>query len=350
MNALEKIIRGIVSKQGPISMAAYMELALQHPDYGYYRKREPLGREGDFITAPEVSQLFGEMIGVWCAEAWKRLDKPDPFALVELGPGRGTMMQDLLRATANVGKFHAAMKLFLDESDEALRMRQKEALSAKEPKHVAGISEIPAMPMIIVANEFFDAFPVRQFEKTFRGWAERMVAEENGALVITLRPLTEFEKKLVPAALTDAVPGTVFEFSAQAQALVREIAQAVAQRKGAALIIDYGYTAGSGTSTLQAVSKHAPVSIFERPGEVDLTSHVDFGMLADTARAAGAQVSAVEGQGEFLRDCGIEIRAAALKTHATEKQAEDIDFALRRLMGESEMGTLFKVLEIKASL
>ena len=165
MTQLERLIRDIIAKKGPISLEAYMELALQHPDYGYYRVREPLGRTGDFVTAPEVSQMFGEMIGVWCAEAWRLLGKPDPFALIELGPGWGTMMKDILRATTHVHGFHAAKHLCLIDSDKLLRQKQQEILGNQSPKYFDDIAQIPPMPSIIVANEFFDSLPVRQFEK-----------------------------------------------------------------------------------------------------------------------------------------------------------------------------------------
>jgi NADH dehydrogenase [ubiquinone] 1 alpha subcomplex assembly factor 7 len=347
MNALEKTIGEIVAAQGPISMAAYMELVLQHPTYGYYKAREPLGRAGDFVTAPEISQLFGEMVGVWCVDAWQRLGRPDPFALIELGPGHGTMMQDLLRAIAKAGNFQAAKKLYLIETNEVLRAHQRKILGSYAPQYIDGIEDAPPMPTLIVANEFFDVLPVRQFEKTFRGWAERMVAVENDALGVALRALIEIENNLIPPALRDAAPGTVFEFSPKAQILARELSRRLVAQKGAALIIDYGYVAASGAPTVQAVSHHASADVFERPGEVDLTAHVDFTALADAAREGGAQVSAVMGQGEFLRNCGIEIRAENLKKHATEAQRANIDSGLFRLIDDAGMGSLFKVIEIR---
>ncbi len=349
MNALEKIIREIIAGQGAISMAAYMELALLHPMYGYYRTREPLGREGDFITAPEVSQMFGEMVGVWCAEAWREMGRPDPFALVEFGPGHGTMMLDILRSTAKVNGFLAAKKLYLVDSNEILRKKQQEALKDSAPQYVDDIGQISPMPVLAVSNEFFDAFPVRQFEMTFQGWAERMVVVEGDALVVRLRPLDEKENNLIPSSLHKALPGTVFEFSPKAQILMREISRQIVSRKGAVLMVDYGYTVSSGSATVQAVSHHASVGIFERPGEVDLTAHVDFWALAEAARLGGAKVSPVIGQGEFLKNCGIEIRADALKKRATEKQAQEIDSALHRLVDNAQMGSLFKVMEIRAN-
>lgn len=346
MSPLEKLIRGIIDSQGALSLAAYMELALQHPQYGYYRTREPIGRKGDFITAPEVSQMFGEMIGVWCAEAWRKLGRPSPFALVELGPGRGTMMRDALRATAHVKGLHEALNLFLMESNAAMQSALKENLGSFAPRYITNGSELPPIPLLIIANEFFDALPVRQFEKTFNGWQERMVGVENDALAVVLRPLSDAENSLIPPALQKALPGTVFEFSLKAEALMREWASRLAACKGAMLIVDYGYAAPSGTATVQAVSKHAFTDILENPGEIDLTAHVDFEALGKAAKAAGCAVSAVMGQGEFLENCGIRIRAELLKKNASASQAAEIDSALSRLLDESQMGTLFKVMEI----
>lgn len=347
MNALEALIREIVAAKGPLGLDAYMELALQHPAFGYYRVRDPLGRAGDFVTAPEVSQMFGEMIGVWCAEAWRALGMPSPFALVEFGPGHGSMMADALRATAHVAGFHEALRLCLVESDAALRARQREVLGAYRPVFLEGAAEIPAMPLIAVANEFFDALPVRQFESTFRGWAERVVTVADDRLAFALRPLGEPEMALIPDALRDARPGTVFECAPQAQAVMRQIARLLADRRGAMLIVDYGFTARSGAGTVQAVAGHARADVLERPGEVDLTAHVDFTALAAAAQAGGASVSPVIGQGAFLKNMGIEIRADALKKRATPAQAEVLESALRRLTDAEAMGELFKVLDVR---
>ena len=347
MNALEQVLRRIIDAQGPISLAAYVELALQHPIYGYYRTHEPIGRTGDFITAPEVSKMFGEIVGVWCAETWKQYSSPKPFALIELGPGRGFMMNDLLRATAHVGRFHESKKLYLIDTNELLKKQQQKILGDQAPEYIDDIGQIPPMPLFVIANEFFDSLPVRQFEKTFTSWAERMVGVENDRLGLILRPLSEAETCLIPPHLNDAKPGTVYEFSTKAQYMMKDLARALSQNGGAMLLIDYGYVAASGTPTLQAVSGHAFADIFKEPGDVDLTAHVDFTALGDIARDSGLTVSPVVGQGEFLRNWGIEIRADTLKKKATEPQAAGIDSAMRRLTDDDQMGTLFKVMEIK---
>ena len=324
-----------------------MELALQHPAHGYYRVREPVGRTGDFITAPEVSQIFGEMIGVWCAEAWRLMGKPEGFALVELGPGRGTMMRDILRATAHVSGFHAAMDLCLIESDEALRVEQHEKLGVYAPRYCSDVTQLPPLPSIIVANEFFDALPVRQFEKSFQGWCERRVAVVDDALTIVLQPLDDLSERFIPPSQREALPGTIIETSARAQHMTRDLAQHLVVHKGSMLLIDYGYVTSSGAATLQAVSRHAYADIFERPGEVDLTAHVDLSALVEAARAVGVQVSSVIGQGEFLQNLGIEIRADSLKRQASSAQTADIEAALHRLIDPTQMGVLFKVVEMK---
>ena len=352
MNALEKIIRETITSNiaggKAISLADYMEMALQNPDYGYYRVRQPLGRTGDFVTAPEVSQMFGEMIGVWAAEAWRQMGKPKPFALVELGPGRGTMMQDILRATSHVGDFHEAKQLCLLDSDKALREEQRQKLGDCAPRYIDGVSHLPPMPALIIANEFFDALPVRQFEKTFRGWSEHMVAIHDDNLVMTQRALDDAEQEtLIAADKRASLPGKIVEICPKAQEVMSDLSRHLATQKGAMLIVDYGYIAPSGAATVQAVSNHRPTDIFDRPGEVDLTAHVDFTALAKTAEDAGLDVSPVIGQGEFLKNIGIEIRADSLKKQATMIQAAAIDAALRRLTDEAQMGTLFKVMEVR---
>jgi len=289
------------------------------------------------------------MIGVWCAETWRSMEKPNPFALVELGPGRGTMMQDILRATANVGGFLDAKKLCLLDSDKALRSQQREMVGDCAPRYVDDITQLPSIPAIIVANEFFDALPVRQFEKTFQGWAENMVTVTDGALALTKRMMVEAEINLIPADKREADPGIVVETSPKAQNIMRDLVRHLATQRGAMLMIDYGYVASSGTATVQAVSNHDYASIFERPGEVDLTAHVDFTALAQLAQEMGANVSPLIGQGEFLKNLGIKIRADGLKKQATLPQAAEIDAALHRLVDLDQMGQLFKVMEIRAN-
>ncbi len=330
MNELASILRDIIKTEGPVSLERYMQLALQHPDYGYYVKGDPLGHDGDFVTAPEISQMFGEMVGIWCAEMWRQMGKPAPFVLLEMGPGRGTLMQDALRATAKIEGFHQALRLCLMESDETLLEIQLEKLEAFSPRFIDGLGLLPSLPLIAIANEFFDALPIRQFVETDEGPRERLVDWGGERFVF------------VPENAT----GKVIEESPQAVALMLDLAGAIAQRGGAALVVDYGYAVASGESTLQAVSGHKFADPLDRPGEIDLTAHVDFSALRAAAEKAGARTSEIVTQGEFLCAMGIELRAAQLKLNATEEQAKDIDSALFRLTDPTQMGALFKTIAV----
>ncbi len=349
MSKLLPIIRELIAANGPMTIASYMELALQHPEFGYYRHHDPLGQEGDFITAPEISQMFGEMIGLWCADVWKKLGSPEKFTLLELGPGRGTLMQDVLRATAKIHGFHQAVQLHLLESNQTLRKMQQEKLVEHLPIHLDDLSQLPELPTIIIANEFFDALPIRQFEKTFQGWAERLVMVVGDQLAFTTSPLDAMLLQLIPENLREANPGAFFEVSLPTTAIMRNLTKHIMRNKGAALIIDYGFAEASGQPTLQAVANHQFVDVLSRPGDVDLTAHVDFGMLRTVVSGQGVHILGPVGQGEFLQDLGIDIRAVQLKQHATPQQAADIEAALKRLTDSADMGTLFKVLAVTSS-
>lgn len=346
MNALGEIIRALIEKTGPLPISRFMELALQHPEHGYYRHGERLGRAGDFITAPEVSQMFGEMIGLWCAEAWRALNRPEKFALLELGPGCGTLMQDLLRATQKISGFHAALDLYLLESNQTLRAAQEKKLAAWSPRYVHGIHELPEIPTLIIANEFFDALPIRQFENTADGWRERLVTVDGDEFAFALSPPDPAFLMLIPPDRREARAGAVYEVSIPSLSLMRDIAARVNVQRGALLMLDYGYAAPSETSTLQAVSAHRRADVLERPGEVDLTAHVDFAALKHVAEAQGAAVLGPAGQGEFLQTLGIDVRAMQLKHGLTPPPAATIDAALQRLTDPGQMGVLFKAMAI----
>ncbi len=339
--ALLKLVQDEIAAAGPLSVERYMQLALQHPEHGYYVKGDPLGQKGDFVTAPEISQMFGEMAGLWCAEVWRLLGKPDPFVWLELGPGRGTLLRDALRATRKVEGFHQAARLCLIESNETFRSLQRDGLAGEKISFIENIEALPSEPVIAIANEFFDALPVRQYAKTKEGWREILVSSfENELRFIA-------GDQIAPLPFPDGV--SFFEISPQAVAWMRALARHLVARRGAALVVDYGYVGAAGASTLQAVSGHKAVDVLKRPGEVDLTAHVDFSALAAAARKEGARVSSVVGQGDFLRALGIEIRADALKRKATAAQALEIDNALRRLTDPDEMGGLFKAMALFGS-
>jgi NADH dehydrogenase [ubiquinone] 1 alpha subcomplex assembly factor 7 len=344
VNALGRIIAQRIRLQGPISLAAFMADALGHPEHGYYRRTDPFGQAGDFITAPEISQMFGELIGLWCAEVWRLMGSPAAFHLVELGPGRGTLMADALRAAKVLPGFEAAAAVHLVETSPALRARQKAALAGREITWHDSVGAVPAGPTILVANEFFDALPVHQFVRTSGGWRERLVALDGDRFVLATASSPTPAELLIPEAIRLTAPdGAVAEVSPAAVSTARAIAERLEAEGGAALIVDYGHTAHGTGETLQAVRRHKYHDILAEPGAADLTAHVDFAALADAARPHAALHGPVT-QGAFLRGLGIETRAQQLSQRATDAQRRDIEAALHRLIGPAEMGTLFKVL------
>ena len=347
---LGRLIARRIALTGPISVADFMAEALGHPRLGYYRRAMPLGAAGDFTTAPEISQMFGELVGAWLAERWQAIGCPAPVRLVELGPGRGTLMADALRATRAVPGFHAAAALHLVEISETLRDAQEAALGAFKPAWHASVDQVPDGPTLMVANEFLDALPVRQFEKTPHGWAERMIglAADGETLRFALAPGPSPFASLLPPSVrnADLPPGTLAEASGPVAQLATTIAERLARQGGWALIVDYGRDAAAPGASLQAVRGHRGVDVLDRPGETDLTAHVDFAAVAQAAAAAGAVVFGPAGQGDFLRRLGIEQRALALKARASEPARHAIDAALARLIAPDQMGTLFRVLAV----
>ena len=281
MTPLARIIAQRIRLQGPIPLAAFMADALGHPEHGYYRRSDPFGKAGDFITAPEVSQMFGELIGLWCAEVWRLMGSPDPFLLVELGPGRGTLMADALRAAKVLPGFGDAAAIHLVETSPALRARQQAALAGREVAWHDGFGEVPAGPMILVANEFFDALPVHQFERTPDGWRERLVTLDGDRFVLAVSRDRTPAEVLIPDALRRTAPdGAVVEVSPASVSTMRAIAERLEEYGGAALIVDYGHAEHGAGETLQAVRRHRYHHILADPGEADVTAHVDFAALA----------------------------------------------------------------------
>jgi NADH dehydrogenase [ubiquinone] 1 alpha subcomplex assembly factor 7 len=348
VSPLGELLARRIRETGPITIAEYMAQALGHPEHGYYSRRDPFGRQGDFITAPEISQIFGELVGLWCADTWERMGRPQPVHLVELGPGRGTLMSDALRAARVLPAFRHALRLHLVETSPFLRARQAAALGEAEPVWHATIDTLPDGPAMVVANEFFDALPVHQFQKTARGWRERLVTfdEASGNFAVRLAGRRTEASALLPKRLADAPPGAVFEVSPSALAIARALGQRLAAAGGAALIIDYGYVLGGRGDTLQAVRGHRRHDVFADPGEADLTAHVDFAALGDAASAGGARFNGPVTQGSFLRALGIATRLERLLRGATPTQAVALKTGCRRLIEPGEMGTLFKVLAL----
>jgi NADH dehydrogenase [ubiquinone] 1 alpha subcomplex assembly factor 7 len=326
-----------------------MAMALHDPRGGYYARHEPLGRAGDFITAPEISQIFGELIGLWCADLWQRLGRPDPVILAELGPGRGALMQDFLRAAATLPPFRRALRLYLIEASPVLRAEQQRRLTAAEPQFVEGIEALPAGPLLLIANEFLDALPIRQLMRSRSEWAERQVAlDRNGRLAFSDGPENPALTLLVPPALRQLPPGTVVELCPAAATLAAALGERFTRAPGAALFIDYGYFPSRPGPTLAALRRHQPVGVLDDPGNADLSAHVDFAAFAGSARSAGAAVWGPVPQGRFLEALGAEARLAGLMARATPAQRALIGSGLRRLIDPAEMGNLFKVLALSS--
>lgn len=344
MSALLAELREIIAADGPMPIERFMQLCLQHPKHGYYTTKLPIGRTGDFITAPEVSQMFGELAGLWAAKTWVDSGRPAPVHLCEIGPGRGTMMADVLRAARVAPGFLDALDLHLVETSPVLREVQRMTL-AKAPAapvwHDA-FETLPEGPALILANEFFDALPVRHYVKGEGGWHERLVGlDAEGKLVFGAAA----ETTGIPASA--GKPGDILEIGHVARLAMNALAGRIARSGGALLVWDYGHAETGFGETLQAIAHHAYADPLEAPGEADLTVHVDFAMMRRSAEQAGAQVHGPVPQGLWLERMGIASRAEALKRHATPSQARDIDSALDRLTGRgSSMATLFKVLAV----
>jgi SAM-dependent MidA family methyltransferase len=345
---LQSVIKRLIKSAGPMPVWRYMEMCLTHPQYGYYVSRDPLGREGDFTTAPEVSQMFGELLGLWAASVWKSIGSPSVLRLIELGPGRGTLMADALRAAKVVPAFDQAITVHLVETSPVLHdiQRLKLAQTEKPVTWHDSVEDLPDEPAIIVANEFFDALAINQAVRQADGWYERTVAiNDDGELTFSLAadPLMNFEQTL-PQAVRQAPLGAVFEWRSNRAAY--EIARRM-RRGGAALVIDYGHVKSDVGSTFQALRNHRYDDPLGAPGLADLTAHVDFEALANAGASMGARVHGPIEQRAFLKSIGIDKRALGLKARSPDRSTE-IDAALARLTAEGEtgMGQLFKVMAL----
>jgi NADH dehydrogenase [ubiquinone] 1 alpha subcomplex assembly factor 7 len=338
---LEALLRARIAAHGPIPVAEYMALALGHPEHGYYTARDPLGAAGDFVTAPEISQMFGEIIGGWLAQVHADQGAPERFVLAELGPGRGTLMADALRLAGNLPAFRAGLSLWLVETSPVLRAAQAERLAAFSPNWAARVEDLPEGPLFAVANEFFDALPLRQFRRTDAFWQERLVAIEAGHLAFAFGP------PRADAALDARFPlasdGTIVEVSPLGEAIARAIGARIDAHGGAALIIDYGLWDGTG-DTLQALRGHAFTDPLAGPGEADLTAHVRFRALAEAA--VPARASGPIDQGDLLERLGIAARRDRLAAGRSAQVRAALDGQHRRLTDPGEMGTLFKALAL----
>ena len=337
-------LKAQIAQGGPITVAQFMAQALHDPVDGYYAARPRLGEDGDFITAPMVSQMFGELIGLWCAEVWARLGQPARLIWAEIGPGDGSLIEDALRATRAAPGFRDAAELWLIEPSAPLQARQQARLEGGDARWTGSLDDLPQdAPLILVANELLDCLPARQFVRTEQGWAERMVGlDDQGALAFGLA------RTPVDHAFPEAGMGAVLEVSPAQAALGAQLGRRIALQGGAALLIDYGRAEPGFGDTLQALRGHRKVAPLETPGEADLTVHADFPAVLTAARAEGAQTSGPLGQGEFLRRLGLEARAAAL-CNARPDKADQIARQLTRLTEPDQMGELFKAACIHAA-
>jgi NADH dehydrogenase [ubiquinone] 1 alpha subcomplex assembly factor 7 len=343
---LERKIKRLIEANGPMSIADYMAHCLSDPEHGYYTTRDPFGARGDFVTAPEISQMFGEIVGAWLIETWRLCGSPSPVQLVELGPGRGTLTADILRVAAKAPEFADAIRVHLIEISPALRARQRETFAAcgHSIEWHTSFSDVPDGPLLLLANEFFDALPMRQYVRTEGGWRERVVGlDADGKLTFGVGAGTTSVDDAVAQRATE---GSVTETCSAADALMTEIARRIVDLGGAALIIDYGYDTPPIGDTLQAVRGHHFVDTLDAPGEADLTAHVDFGALARSAGGAGASVHGPMNQGDFLISLGLLERAGRLGKNADKSTREALRVAVERLAGAEQMGTLFKVIAI----
>ncbi len=347
-----------IRHSGPISIADYMGECLLHPTLGYYTTRDPLGAAGDFITAPEISQMFGELIGLCLAQTWLDQGSPSRFTLAELGPGRGTLMADALRATRSVAGFHQAAKITLIEASPTLRAAQatilgRAAHAAKlgraapaaaargaAPVWLDHAHEIPDQPLFLIANEFFDALPIRQFIRSGDSWRERLIGVQDNTLTFGLGATAP--QPALAHHLPDTKDGDLVEHCPQAAPIINELSQRITSHGGAALIIDYGDWRSRG-DTFQALIAHQPTDVLNDPGQADLTAHVDFEALA-LATTRNCAHTRLTPQGVFLERLGITARAQKLAQGLSGKKLDDLVCAHRRLTSGQEMGTLFKVL------
>ena len=349
---LSSMLRERIARDGPISVHDYTDACLADPHGGYYRTRQPIGRDGDFVTAPEVSQIFGELIGVWAAAMWQSMGEPRAVTVVELGPGRGTLMKDALRAWRSVPKFLDGVSIALIETSPVLREMQANMLRASPAPSgwYESIEEVPHGPLIVIANEFIDVLPVRQFVRERNAWHERCVTlGDTGAFAFCVGASVEADA--VPASLRqmDAADGAVVETRPAVTTLLSTLAARAKHTPVAALIADYGHRQAGFGETLQAVHRHRFADALALPGEADLTAHVDFAALKETATGVGLAAFGPMPQGEFLLRLGLAARCDSLSRNATEAQRAALLSGACRLADPRQMGLLFKMLILQSS-
>ena len=348
MNKFEEYLRSHIAHHGPVDIGEFMGMAMGHPQYGYYATRDPFGQGGDFITSPEISQMFGELWGMWLADVWMKMGSPSRVYLVECGPGRGTLMSDILRVAKQVPNFYEALKVYLVEISPVLKSMQAQVLRGHEVHWLEGLSELPDDgPVFVIGNELLDALPMRQFLKTEHGWGERVVSydEDKSAFVYGYKEASSDFLQFVKAK---AQHNDLVEFSPARSMFWQQVCERVRAQGGAALFADYGYYQAGAGDSLQAVKGHEFVNVLQDVGDSDLSSHVDFGALVNVSVEAGVRVAEPTEQRDFLQMLGILNRAHALKKNATDVQKQEIEQAVERLIGVGQfgLGKLFKVIAV----
>ncbi|WP_019218939.1 class I SAM-dependent methyltransferase [Bartonella florencae] len=348
MAALKEKIKEIIASHGPITVSEYMTMALTDPQFGYYQTQTPFGRTGDFITAPEVSQLFGEMIGIWLLANWKAHGCPQPFILVEIGPGRGTLMDDILRTIQKLSTtaFNTS-EIFLIEISEKLAREQKKTLAPyqKQIHTIKNFDQIPAKPLFFIANEFLDTLPINQYIKIGGEWKERRITINQDGDFIFIADSRKLPSSCLQSYCSQMPDGTIFEHAPSRHQFIQQLSNHLVQVTGSALLIDYGACDLAFGDTLQAISKHKFCDIFDAPGQHDLTSHVGFSFLKNIALEQGCFAETLE-QGDFLLKMGLLERAKQLGSNQNATLQNKIHQDIERLAGPDQMGKLFKVLHM----
>ena len=348
---LEERLIALIKSRGPISVADYMEDALLHPHDGYYTSQTPIGAKGDFTTAPEISQICGELVGLWLVQSWTEMGSPKAFNLIELGPGRGVLMQDILRAARLRPAFLDAAHVWLVETSGRLRHEQQRRLrdAGIATDWADAIADVPPAPSLIIANEFFDCLPIRQFIRVGPGWRERMIGlnAAGDALEFCVCETPPLPTTNLPDP-SACEPGAIFEIGEAAETAVDEIAKRLVEHGGRALIFDYGHLYAGIGETLQAVRRHAHWPVLASPGKADITAHVNFEALQRAAFAAGAAAHGPIAQGAFLERLGLAVRLERLCAGKTPEEIADIYAGAHRISAPSQMGELFKALCVSA--
>lgn len=339
MNILKEKIHKIIVENGPISIASFMEISLSDKKYGYYRKKMPLGSKGDFVTSPDISQIFGEIIGIWILDIWIKLKEPNNFQIVDLGGGRGTLLKDINRVLKNKIKNF----IFIDINEELIKL-QKKALNGAT--HFEKINDIPKKPTIFIGNEFLDTFPVHQFIKKNNYWKEVCVNSDNKELFFSYET-TKLSKKLIPSNFVNLKEDSIIEINFKVREIISNISNFIKKNSGAAIFFDYGYLDGHGDS-FQGIKDNKPINPLSDPGFVDLTSHVNFKDIKLQAKKNNINFYGPNTQSLFLEEMGAIQRLRILEKNAKDHQQKDLRVGLNRLMSDKEMGNLFKVIALSS--